>query len=129
LRSPRHYRPVRRQTVVALIQIIGSGHDVVALPHNPAGNKPLHHLRMPRECEEENENKKTNADQDLDKTEDGDEPVEKASGLRRLNRTSADRVGSLVEQVPISSINPARRATTPSSSEEIAGLFCGRGMC
>ena len=42
-----------------------------------AFKRPLHHFRMPREHEEQNENKKAGADEDLDEGQNGHEPVEK----------------------------------------------------
>jgi hypothetical protein len=77
----------------------------VGLPHNPTRNRALHHVRNPGsrrdspakrcgrlsytifgflEYEEQEENKKAGADQDLDETPIGNETVEKTSGLQTL---------------------------------------------
>jgi hypothetical protein len=41
---------------------------------------------MSREREEQNEDKKTSADEDLDETQDGDEPVEGSAKASRQSR-------------------------------------------
>ena len=46
---------------------------------------------MPGEDEEENENKKAGADQDLDEAEDGDEPVEKWFSQEPIRNHADDR--------------------------------------
>jgi hypothetical protein len=51
----------------------------------------LHHFRMPREHEEQNENKKTSADEDQDGTKDGDEPVEKRFSPKPVGNHADDR--------------------------------------
>ena len=46
---------------------------------------------MPREHEEQNENKKASADQDLDETQDGHEPVEKRFSPKPVGNHADDR--------------------------------------
>jgi hypothetical protein len=55
-------------------------------------NTVLHHFRMPREREEQNENKKTDADQDLHETQDRNEPVEKRFSPKPVGNHADDLI-------------------------------------